>query len=116
MRPRLPAHGEEGVPFAQILANRCPDNEREMRAFIQAWGRVEREKRRQGMTRTDVSVEEFAARWREDVGTVRESLAEFCAAFPGESTPSRLTAVLWAGIGCFGPRMLGPLLGVRLVV
>jgi hypothetical protein len=52
---RLPIAGEEGVPFAQILASRCPDSEHEMRAFFQAWGRIQREKGRGEMSMTDTT-------------------------------------------------------------
>ncbi len=92
---RLPAKGETGTPFAQIVVDRLHGEEnatREVLAYLQAWSFV-RDELERPPTRS-----EFADHWRYDLGQVRREEELFSLAFPEENTPERLVNLLDEGL------------------
>ena len=92
---RLPAEGEDGVPFAQVAGDRFGGDEaatRDLLAYLQAWSFVQDELGRPP-TRS-----EFADHWRYDLTQVRREEELFSHAFPEEETPERLVNLLEEGL------------------
>jgi len=92
---RLPAEGEGGVSFAQVVSDRLGGDEvatRELLAYLQAWSFVQDELGRPP-TRS-----EFADHWRYDLAQVRGEEELFSRAFPEEETPKRLVNLLDEGL------------------
>lgn len=92
---RLPAKGEEGIAFAQVVGDRIGGNEaatRELLAYLQAWSFVQDELGRPP-TRS-----EFADHWHYDLAQVRREEELFSLAFPEENTPERLVNLLDEGL------------------
>jgi len=102
---RLAREGEDGVEFITWLSEHCggakPKTDR-LTAFIQAWDHLRDEVRDEDPSRTDPTVEEYAARWNESVPTVYRMQAEFRELFPTERTPGRLCDLLWDGMPKWG--------------
>jgi hypothetical protein len=92
---RLPAEGELGVSFAQVVGDRLGGDEiatRELLAYLQAWSFV-RDELGRPPTRS-----EFADHWRYDLAQVRREEELFSRAFPEENTPERLVDLLDEGL------------------
>lgn len=92
---RLPAEGERGVSFAQVVGDRLGGDEaasRELLAYLQGWSLVQEELGRPP-TRS-----EFADHWHYDLAQVRREEELFSRAFPEEETPERLVNLLDEGL------------------
>jgi hypothetical protein len=92
---RLPAKGEGGISFAQMVGDRLGGDEAatgELLAYLQAWSFVQDELGRPP-TRS-----EFADHWRYDLTQVRREEELFSRTFPEEETPERLVNLLDEGL------------------
>ncbi len=103
---RLPAPGETGTPFDELVLERAAGDRsqaREVLAFIQEWGALI-----DGRVEGAATLEAYAERWEVDLATAKQRNDQFRSFFPGESSPSRVWELLWQARSNESlPRLLG---------
>jgi len=103
---RLPAEGETGAPFDQVVSRRLggdEDRTRQLLAYLQGWWFV-----RDELGRAPTSAE-YADHWEYDQASVRDEEALFAETFPEEDSPERVVRLLEDGLPRTGQlvRMMG---------
>ena len=107
---RLPAEGETGTPFAQVVSRRLggdEDRTRQLLAYLQGWSFV-----RDELGRPPTSAE-YADHWEYDQASVRGEEALFAGAFPEEDSPERIVRLLEDGLPRTG--QLVQMMGIAVV-
>jgi hypothetical protein len=107
---RLPAEGEKGDPFDQVVRRRLGGDEgraRDLLAYLQGWSHIRDELGR------PPTGQEFAEYWHHDLKSVRQDEDLFAQAFPEEDGPERIIALLDEGLPSSG--QLAWMMGIEVI-